>query len=417
MKNTVVEARYLGNRGRQRLAHLQPQRSEHLRERVPAGIQERAAEPRDQRAGGRHELREPAACRGRCRCRCSTRRSARAARSRRSRPARATRTPAFITQLRTGRGRRAGRTPRRATSIYLCRMVGSTFIAVRARAATTRAGPVSDQRLPRRIRSRSQRRSRSWTTTRSTRLSRAAAAAAAALLERASAQRELHARARTPATSTPTTRRRQSTTARCATSRWTTARRPSTSVTCLQTFGTYDSALRRDRHFSIDNAVLDAIVGGWTFGGILTAQSGTPFRLSSGRQTVNGSDSGVVLMNGLTVEGPAEDDQGRARPRASTGTLSIAKLIGPDGRANPEYLRRQRRLGSGQLSLLCGTPNSWTLDALAQQDDPARSVRRSFTRPLHGAEPAQSPDLGHSGFTSWRTRISRARRSVRPRVR
>ncbi len=28
-------------------------------------------------------------------------------------------------------------------------------------------------------------------------------------------------------------------------------------------------------------------VGGWTVGGILTAQSGTPFRLTSGRQTFN----------------------------------------------------------------------------------------------------------------------------------
>jgi hypothetical protein len=29
---------------------------------------------------------------------------------------------------------------------------------------------------------------------------------------------------------------------------------------------------------------------------------GTPFRLTSGRQTANGSDAGVILANGHTVE-------------------------------------------------------------------------------------------------------------------
>ena len=51
----------------------------------------------------------------------------------------------------------------------------------------------------------------------------------------------------------------------------------------LQAFGTYDLPFGKDRHLSIANPVLDAIFGGWTLGGILTAQSGTPFRLSSGR--------------------------------------------------------------------------------------------------------------------------------------
>ena len=59
MKNTVVEARYLGNRGDERLAHLQPERGEHLRERIPAGVQERAAEPGHQRRQRPDRLREP----------------------------------------------------------------------------------------------------------------------------------------------------------------------------------------------------------------------------------------------------------------------------------------------------------------------------------------------------------------------
>jgi hypothetical protein len=60
----------------------------------------------------------------------------------------------------------------------------------------------------------------------------------------------------------------------------------------LQTYGTYDLPIGRDRHYNITNDVLNAVAGGWTFGGIFTVQSGTPFRLTSGRQTVNGSDAG-----------------------------------------------------------------------------------------------------------------------------
>ena len=76
----------------------------------------------------------------------------------------------------------------------------------------------------------------------------------------------------------------------------------------LQMFGTYELPFGKDRHFAIEQRLLDAIVGGWTLGGILTAQSGSPFRLSSGRVHGErpGRRRGVVLMNGLTVEGAAE---------------------------------------------------------------------------------------------------------------
>lgn len=137
----------------------------------------------------------------------------------------------------------------------------------------------------------------------------------------------------------------------------------------LQSFGTYDLPFGRGRHFNIDNPVLNGIVGGWTIGGILTAQSGTPFRLTSGRQTVNGSDAGVILMNGHTAKeiqnmigifpGPVDPLLGKVVTRYWIDP----KLIGPDGRANPEYLAPPTTPGEfGQLLYFYGRP-IWNIDA------------------------------------------------------
>lgn len=129
----------------------------------------------------------------------------------------------------------------------------------------------------------------------------------------------------------------------------------------LQTYGTYDLPFGRGRRFDIKNPVLNALAGGWTIGGLLNAQSGTPFRLSSGRQTVNGSDSGVVLQNGHTLE----EIQSMIKIRPGPGLAMYwidPRLIGPDGRANPEYLAPPTTPGEfGQFLYLRGT-NIWQLD-------------------------------------------------------
>jgi hypothetical protein len=137
----------------------------------------------------------------------------------------------------------------------------------------------------------------------------------------------------------------------------------------LQVFSTYDLPFGRNRHFNIHNAVLDGVVGGWTLGGILTAQSGTPFRLTSGRQTVNGSDAGVVLMNGHTakeIQQMITISPGPVDPildRVVTRYWIDPKLIGPDGRANPDYLAPPTTPGEfGQLIYLYGK-NTWNIDA------------------------------------------------------
>lgn len=129
----------------------------------------------------------------------------------------------------------------------------------------------------------------------------------------------------------------------------------------LQTYGTYDLPFGRERRFRIGNPILNAIAGGWTLGGTFTAQSGSPFRLSSGRQTVNGADSGVILANGHTVE----EIQSMIKISQGPGLNMYwvdPRLIGPDGRANPEYLQVPTTPGEfGQFVYLRGA-NVWNLD-------------------------------------------------------
>src|SRR6185437_7608001 len=59
--------------------------------------------------------------------------------------------------------------------------------------------------------------------------------------------------------------------------------------------GTYDLPFGKGKAFAT-NPKLDRIVGGWTLGSILTLQSGNPFELQSGFNTLNDyGDSGLVL--------------------------------------------------------------------------------------------------------------------------
>ena len=221
----------------------------------------------------------------------------------------------FITDLRNGEaGRLAGRLATNAT--YLCRMVGSTFSpCVSAGRNYTAPGPYamnffqvnpyavsglnvvdddgwSDYHA---MQVQLRRRYANWLT-------------ANVNYTLARNQRTICSR---------TTRRRAATGSRCATSRRSDGPAPFDVRHVLQTYGTYDLPFGRGRHYNIENGVLNAIVGGWTFGGVFTVQSGTPFRLTSGRQTVNGSDAGVVLD---------ERSHGRGHPEAAQDPLA------PDGR-------------------------------------------------------------------------------------
>jgi hypothetical protein len=128
----------------------------------------------------------------------------------------------------------------------------------------------------------------------------------------------------------------------------------------FQAYGTYDLPVGKGRHFSIDSALMDQIFGGWAASAIVRWQSGRPFLLTSGRQTFNQQDAGVIL-NGITVEELQKMVKVSAPPagdsRFAVGNVLYLdpRLIGPDGRANPEFIRYPTTPGElGQYVYLYG---------------------------------------------------------------
>jgi len=105
----------------------------------------------------------------------------------------------------------------------------------------------------------------------------------------------------------------------------------------MLTYFSYELPFGNGHKMSTGFRPVDSMVGGWTFAGIVRLQSGTPFKLSSGRSTFNENDSGVIL-NGITTS-DLQKMLNNVRP-GPNGTVMLAdsKLIGSDGRANPQYL-------------------------------------------------------------------------------
>jgi hypothetical protein len=128
----------------------------------------------------------------------------------------------------------------------------------------------------------------------------------------------------------------------------------------FQTYWTYDLPFGEGRKYDFDSTVLDQIVGGWTASGIVRIQSGRPFLLTSGRQTLNQQDAGVVL-NGITVK--ELQSMLNVRPGPNGGVYFVdERLIGSDGRANPELLAPPTTPGQqGQYVYLTG-PGFWNVD-------------------------------------------------------
>ncbi len=104
----------------------------------------------------------------------------------------------------------------------------------------------------------------------------------------------------------------------------------------FQAYGSWGFPFGMGRRWATGNAIADKIIGGWTLSWILRWQSGRVFRLSSDRFTVNQRDAGVIL-NGLTAKELQKMLTVRPGPNATVFFVD-PKLIGPDGRANPEIL-------------------------------------------------------------------------------
>jgi hypothetical protein len=92
----------------------------------------------------------------------------------------------------------------------------------------------------------------------------------------------------------------------------------------------YDLPFGRGRKFANQGGVVDKIVGGWTVSSVVTIQTGSPFRLTSGFWSLaQGGDSGV-LLNGITRK-DLQDAVGvyRVEPGTYTGVGDFVRILDP----------------------------------------------------------------------------------------
>jgi Carboxypeptidase regulatory-like domain len=147
----------------------------------------------------------------------------------------------------------------------------------------------------------------------------------------------------------------------------------------IQSFGTYDLPIGRGRWLSVDNRVLNGVIGGWTLGSVFVFNTGQPIQLFGGFETVNGAidnslnnnfaRNGVRLADGVTLEQIQKMFDApltRLNRPNSTDLQRLAvdpRLIGPDGRANPAFLVPNRTPGEfGQLLFIRDKNNfQWDL--------------------------------------------------------
>jgi hypothetical protein len=152
----------------------------------------------------------------------------------------------------------------------------------------------------------------------------------------------------------------------------------------IQVSGTYDLPFGRGKLLSFDNRVLNGVFGGWTLGSIFVFNTGQPIQLTGGFATVNQSNNpgagfvtnpatgGVQLAPGVTLKQIQKMfNNAKLVPLSSLGRAGASptqflavdpQLIGPDGRANPAFISPNRVPGSFGQILFIRDRNTFTLD-------------------------------------------------------
>ena len=132
----------------------------------------------------------------------------------------------------------------------------------------------------------------------------------------------------------------------------------------IQSFGAWELPIGRGKLLSFNNRLLDNLIGGWTLGNVFVFNTGAPIQLTGGFATVsntnNPTQNGVRLAPGVTLEQIQKlFNAERTRLTGRAGITDLQRLavdpslIGPDGRANPQFLIPNRTPGEfGQLLFL-----------------------------------------------------------------
>jgi hypothetical protein len=167
----------------------------------------------------------------------------------------------------------------------------------------------------------------------------------------------------------------------------------------FQAYGTFEIPVGRGRALDVDNAFLDQVVGGWSGSAVVRIQTGRPFLLTSGRQTFNQSDAGVIL-NGITVEELQRKVNVRPGPNGNVFYLD-EDVIGVDGRANINLIGYPTTPGQlGQFVYLYG-PGFWTADlGLSKQFSTPGGSRFNFEALFINAFNHRNSTVGGTGGTS-----------------
>ncbi len=153
----------------------------------------------------------------------------------------------------------------------------------------------------------------------------------------------------------------------------------------FQTYFTYDLPVGRNRLLNVQNRLLDRIVGGWSVGGLYRITSGLVQQVNGGRNTVNvnntstttGTQSGVVLGQGVTISQLQHDLNTTVSANAAGNLVSAAK-IGSNFQADLSYLAPASTPGVFNNFLYVYGPRTFVMDMSLNKEVPIRGERWKF---------------------------------------
>ncbi len=141
----------------------------------------------------------------------------------------------------------------------------------------------------------------------------------------------------------------------------------------FKTNGIYDLPFGPGKQFLNRSGALGKLLGGWSVSGIFEIRTGRPISFIAGTGTATAGGRGTVNRLGRSAKNSVNttlsvDELKKAtglfyEPGSGRPVLFDPKLIGPDGRGNPQYLQNPTAGSYGSLHLTpVSGPGYWNLD-------------------------------------------------------